>query len=531
MKEQVNKMLMKCLLVMASMYHFGAFAVTSTVNTEIFNPDSDCSCKATSKTFFSVRPPYQLNSPEFLANWHTPLERSPKDCRRGAFELTLFGGASTSPDNFSQYFMPDCKKRLHITATQQADTDILAHQLNIYTLGDTNTSIPAFESFIEFEPRYSFAGLGLTYKQEFWQREDHRSFWFLISMPITYVKTNMNLTEQVIHNGGGVNTSATGAVANATQAFEQQTWNFGLIQSCSKAVTKLGDVTLLLGYEIIRHEMCHADGYIGLILPAGNLVKGKRVFEPIVGHNRHVGLITGASAGLILWECETSRLSAELDCHTQFMLSRCERRSFDLKNKPWSRYMQVYADLGQAQEAHDATATIDSQAIGTPGINVFTQQVRVHPGFASVNNLALLYDHCNWQAELGYNFYARQAECVELARPWQVGPALKSLLGDGDTDSVQQIGNNFNNNNRVTFINSGTGEIQYDSNLIQASDLDLHSAAAPAALSHTLYGSVAYNWDECKRPVFLGAGASYEFTGDNTAMNRWMLWAKTGVAF
>ena len=507
----------------------------------IFNPNSGCECKATSKTFFSARPAYQLNSPEFLANFHDRLGVRGKECRNGALEVAVFGGRSTKPENFSQYFMFDCKQRLRIsgalpsTPEEQADINIIANQLNIFTQGDSNSSITPFESFIEFNPHYSFAGFGFTYKQEFAYREDGRSFWFLVSAPLTSVKTSMDLTEQVISDGGGINTSVPGAVPNATQAFQQSAWKFGLIEPCSKTKTKLGDITLLVGYEIIRHELCRADGYFGVIIPTGNKVRGINVFEPIVGHNHHAGLLTGSSGTLILWECDNRSLSFELDGHVQFLFAKCETRSFDLKNKPWSRYMQVYANQAQAEEARNEFLAGNSDlalSIGTPGINVFTKPLRVDPGFAYINNMALVYNDCDWQLEVGYNFYARQAECVELSRPWQTGPALKSfLLGAGNTDSVQFIGNNLDNNNSVPFLNPLTNAVQYDQNLIQATDLDLQSAAHPATLSNTVYGSASYRWDEREHPAFLAAGGSYEFQNDNTTMNRWMVWVKTGVSF
>jgi len=208
--------------------------------------------------------------------------------------------------------------------------------------------------------------------------------------------------------------------------------------------------------------------------------------------------------------------------------------------------MQVYMDLDQAEQAYNvgqlASApfpnleSVDALTIGTPGINVFTQPVRVYPGFAHVSNSAFVYTHCDFQGELGYNFYGRQAECVELSRPWQEGPALKSLLGNGETDSVQLIGNNYDNNNAVPFTDGSItpptpATILFKDNIVKAEDLNLCSAAHPAVLTHTFYGAVSYRNDERKHPVFFGAGGSYEFSGDNTTMHRWMAWLKGGLSF
>ena len=547
----INKSIPRLLLVLSMLLitsgdTFGA-GVVSSINTSIFNPDH-CDCKASGKTFFSVRPAFQLNSPEFLANFHDRLRASGKECNNGVLQLVPFGGRSTNSCGLGQYFMFDCKSRLHITETQQQTTDILAHQLNIFTVGGDNptTLIQPFESYIEFRPRYTFAGIGLTYKQEFAQFQDGRSFWFLVSTPITYVKTSVNMSEQVIQTGGGVDPNATGAVPNATQAFQQSSWKYGRIEPCSHHKINLGDVTLLLGYELIRHDLCHLDTYFGGLIGTGNKVRGHRVFEPMIGWNHHSGLITGGSAGILFWECEDKNLAVEMDCHGQYLFQRCEVRSFDLKRKPYSRYMQVYENADQAQEALNVSLAnpatpATAEVIGTPGINIFTQPLRVHPGLSHVCNLALVYSDCDWQLELGYNFFARQQECVELAKPWQTGPALKSFaflpintvpdIGAGSTDSVQIIGNNYGDVNAISFINATSQQIQYDENLIQASDLDLFSATHPGIISHTFYGSGGYRWEHCRHPAFLTGGASYEFSDDNTALSRWMIWIKTGFSF
>lgn len=547
MKTHFSRLLLASTLILNSIGFLASYAQVNTpINFALFNPDC-CDCKATSKTFFTVRPAFQLNSPEFLANFHDRLHAAGKECYNGAIQIVPFGGQSTNSCDLASYFMFDCKKRLHITELQTNTTDILAHQLNIFTQGGLNPSLyTPFESYIEFRPQYTFAGVGITYKQELGQFCDGRGFWILVSSPITYVSTEMKLCETIISDGGGVAPTATGAVANATDAFQQSSWQFGRIESCTKNKVKLGDITLLLGYEIVNHERCHAEGYAGVLIPTGNKVKSELVFEPMVGHNHHTGIITGASGGIVLSECPESdtRWSVEFDTHGLFLFKRCETRSFDLKRKPWSRYMQVYANQDQAQQAYNfsltnPTDTFGGLVIGTPGINVFTKPLRVHPGFTSVSNLALLYDHCCWQCELGYNFYARQAECVELAKPWQTGPALKSFaevtnfggVAAGTTDSVQIIGNVFGDVNAVAFIDPTTRQIEYDNNLIQASDLDLLSAAHPAVISHTIYASGSYRFDDRPHPVFVALGGSYEFASDNTSMDRWMVWFKTGVSF
>ena len=61
----------------------------------------------------------------------------------------------------------------------------------------------------------------------------------------------------------------------------------------------------------------------------------------------------------------------------------------------------------------------------TPGINVFTQPLEVTPRFLFNMLTSIVFSDCGFQAEVGYNFWARQSECVKLACPWQQVVAYK----------------------------------------------------------------------------------------------------------
>ena len=480
-----------------------------------------CDCKTTSHTFFSVRPVYQWNSPERLALTRHLMNRS-EDGYNGGLSLAVLGGRSTKSERIARFFFPDCKQRLTINeAVDVPGTDILASNLNIDTV-DGN-----FSSIIQICPRQTFIGLGITYQQAIAEFCEGRWLWFAISAPVLRVKNDMRLQECVIEDGGGVNPDVTGAVPNAIQAFKQPAWQYGRINNnCNNSTTKLGDLEILLGYQLVNNECCRLDSYAGGVFPTGNRPCGRTVFEPIVGSNKHYGVMFGSSLGIMLWEECDSSLEFAVDFNGQYMFKRTERRSLDLKNKPFSRYISTYANATQAQEAFDLIVPDlpNAVALQTPGINLFTLPLTITPGFTRVLNLAFVHTHCEWESELGYNFYAREAECAELACRFNESAAVKAITGQGATNPVRQIGDDFGGANDVSLVN-------YAQSIITAADLNLHSAAHPGVMSHIIYGAVGYHWDDTCYPTLLGGGASYEFSGDNTALHRWMIWGKLNVSF
>jgi len=161
--------------------------------------------------------------------------------------------------------------------------------------------------------------------------------------------------------------------------------------------------------------------------------------------------------------------------------------------------------------------------------------LKVKPGFARTFNAAWDLLWKSFELEVGYNFYARQAECIVSGCNLPQGIALKSVApdafagsqvaGEGTTNPGQFINNNFYPASSGYALNSEGYQT------LMFSDFDLDSAAAPALLSHTIYGSLAYDWSLCNYPVFASLGGSYEFAPDNTGVEKWMIFGKVGVSF
>jgi hypothetical protein len=483
--------------------------------------DESCECMVTSRSFLSVRPFFEAASPAKIAIVRKEIQEM-RTHNGSLLQIVPFGGKSVKPERLAKYFGPSCKRVLRVAEDPALNPDILANQLNIYTQnGD-------FQSLFCLNPEQTFAGVGINYRTHFGYKDQNKGFFLDVTIPVYYVRNLMRLQEDILNTGGGpLNSSVVGSV---TQAFKQPSWCYGRIDDCydTKHIG-LSEIDIQLGYGWGR-EQAFMHSYVGVLIPTGNKVKGRKVFEPIIGWDHHAGVHFGSNFGIQVWksECGEHSIWYELAIDSRYLFENKQVRSFDLKNKPWSRYMMVYSDLTQAEEAATLCPAEEGIILGTPGINIFTQLVKVSPRFQRTYNTAFALDLKAWTLEGGYNFFARDAECVRLACPWtQVtsGPALKSLLGCGQTDDVQQIGNNYNNANVKPLAD-------YASNIITEDQLDFTSASSPASLNHRLYGSIGYGHTHQRgyRSIY-AFGFEYEFIGDNTNMNRWGAWIKGAVVF
>ena len=480
---------------------------------------------------------YQSYRPELWAGFYNDHMQLKNEGFGGGLDFVLFGGTSTNKNNLANYFLPNCHNGLStreiITETEQSDLDAINFNI-VTTNGIADDTTSGFLSESCFQAQESVAGLGLHYKQAFWHR-DNNSKWFYVdvSSSLQQVRHKITICEDITDDGGGAATDVLPqAVGSLTEAMNQAAWDFGKINSgCTMKKAGLADIEFKVGHEW-WHDHCHYAGYAGVLIPTGNKAKGEYVFEPIVGHGKYFGFMMGFEADAIVWTSRCEKWDADFNfaANGLYLFKNTQVRSFDLKNKPWSRYIAMYASEADAQAAADLedSDAVQAQYNATPGINILTRCVNVTPGFAfNATTNILLRRYCGFQAELGYNLFARQHECVTLAQPWQTGPAIKALSGNGETNPVANISGNFllSSIEPVTLAN-------YETSLIQASDLDLNSAAHPNILVNLFYATLGYRWNKEHCPMDLNIGVAYEFAERTFAvMNRLSGWIKYGLSF
>lgn len=492
--------------------------------------DESCDFANTSKSYLNVRPQGQSVSPELVSAFRYDRMTAKENGRHGGVFIEIFGGKSTNSDQLSRYFSVGGKHVMRVkSSTSVVDDapagDILADYFNVFTANGQ------FESTISFCPEQSTFGFLFYGRKGFLQNEEkERGFWASISFPVMRVQNNMNLKETVTNDGGGVSTTASPtAVANMTEAFNQSGWKYGKIPCGNLHKVGVADVELKVGYEWLEHEPCHLESYIGMVIPAGNKPDGEYLFEPIVGNGKHFGLMWGGAFGATFYEDEARdrNLRVEFTAHSQYLFSREQIRSFDVKYKPWSRYMGVYANIADATEASGLATPAYQANYQTPGINIFTRPVDVTPGFSHNVTSALTYSCKKLYAEVGCNVYARQDECLELECSFADDAAFKALPGGGETSTIRNITGN------ATLDGAGVITLaNYETAVIQESDLDLNSAASPAYMSYTLYGTIGYRCDEYKYPVVAALGGSFEDAVEtNGGISRWLVWGKVGFSF
>ncbi len=473
----------------------------------------------TGQSIFTIRTPFQTASPEKEALWH--YDWLSKDDVRGTVEVVPFGG-STFGHSLGQFFAPFGQTRLNVSEFKESFStakdlnqhkDIEARHFNI----KTNQNHAPFRSIVTIKPKQTYAGVGLA-----WRQSINECWWFDISAPVEHVTTKFEFCEKIVNDGGGaVNEKGLDGLPRAgsmKEALNSKLHKFGRIEPNRKhEKTGLADIEARIGWNTYDNGEAHLRSYFGVVFPTGNKPDPRYLFPPVVGNNKHFGVMFGSNFGFNIWNCGNHSLRQEMDAMGRYLFPNHQERSVDFVDKEWGRYQEIYANEGAAQFA----ASNQNPNSGTVGINVFTHRVKVEPRFATTFNTAVIYEYCDWlMAEAGYNFYARQAERIELCK-FNKDATFKHVLGEGQTSFSRTLFGNFQGDKIA--IDDYTPIARHDINLV--------TAAHPQVILQIFYGALGFKSEAFSCPTTFSVGGSYEFSYVNSGPKKWMVWGKASVDF
>lgn len=353
-------------------------------------------------------------------------------------------------------------------------------QRNDHALMAENFYLPTdFSSEIKFNPTVENIIVDFNYYQGF---DEFAEGWYLrIHTPLVNTRWNLNFCENVKNEGinamdpGYFSNSYTGSIGidrsqlpkdfsdyvsqEATIKGITDTTYLPLRQArwaqCTKTKTGLAELTAALGCNFIRREKFLFGLNLRAAAPTGNRPHGEYLFEPIVGNGHHWEFGAGLNMWWVWWksQCEDRNFTIYVDATVTHLFKSQQYRTFDLKEfdnekdeitckkKPLSRYMlamkftnsveHLFAgDSGELQAPNYQFANVF-----IPVANLTTIPVDVSYAAQGEFILKLAYTHCNFQFDLGYNFWGRT--CANICKRCDCDYLLKNnawaLKGDAFT--------------------------------------------------------------------------------------------------
>lgn len=501
----------------------------------------------TNQTNMFVRPIFDSISIE-QAGWHNILYHKQK---RG-FAAQIIGIYEQTYENLQTpaYFLFNYKDKLNISAGTPSIFEITGPgafrsvknpsegQINVQSLtrdvlGQTMGINTGNDFFFSLRPAQRQACALIEISQDlkhlfnWWIFEN----WFInFSAPITWIENNIG----------------TNGDSQALDAFNQRAYDHVRFTGQNLTSIRLTQGAISLGTRYMSENDIQVITTTGIIVPFVEQPSNLYVFEPTQGFDAHWGFDTQIHFQFPLLQKtpdSPARVLMFIDVHNNFLARNYQYRTYDIWNKPFSRYMKL----------------LDRKTNKLiPAMNVTTLRSRIEP-YNLVNfmtGVRFAYDD-NF-IDMGFELWAHATERItpqpqpghsdEYFENGRYGIAFINSDGvlaqiNPGTGAVEPLtpGNlgQTASNSTINFISAPDGEVSGSSpalfqpinQYLTINDLDFESCASRSTITYKAFLSATIGNRGTKRNHFANFGAFIEAAQNNAALCFWGAWIKGGFTF
>lgn len=412
--------------------------------------------------------------------------------------------------------------------------DVLGQWVGINTTSTDPNNVESFS--LTLNPHQRQACVVVEFSQDLnkvyeW---DMFSNWFLnVSLPLTWIESNIGVTGN----------------QEALDAFNNPSFGYLRIAPGDNNSFRLTQASVSLGTRYMGEPDTHVITTSGLIIPLVEQDCNATLFEPVQGFNAHFGIDTNVFFQfpiLQTHEYSNSKILFFLDIHNNFLARNHQLRTYDIRGKPFSRYMKLL---------DRATNTL------IPAMNALTIRSRVEPFMITNFATGFRMKYKDSFGEIGYELWAHGSEVVTPEQKPDVftGPGLwcndrygipfintdgvlatvNATTGNVEPLALGQLGQTASNST-INFVAPPDGSISCCSvpptfipknKYIRLVDLDHVSCASRTTITHRAFASVGFGDKGRKRDCFANFGLFIEASQNNAALCFWGGWFKAGLTF
>lgn len=384
---------------------------------------------------------------------------NPDQCIYGAWAFTFEYEKTNKPFDiaeclFGDDLIDDVKPFVKVSGSQVGDrneTDWLADYFGLPT---------DFESKLYFKPEaHSY-----IFDVAFYIGLDEwlEGLYFRCHAPVVGAHFNLNFTEEVINEGVNgyvagyygptavprsqllnrfTDFSSDGKVPNLGPNILFAPLDKALISNKHHNTVRLSEIQAAFGWNFIQCDDHHFGLNIRGYAPTGTRPEGIYLFEPIVGNGHHWELGLGLTCHYDIFTdyCRDRYVAFYFDANLTHLFGARQTRTFDLDDKPLSRYMVVQkmgtpvnnlivsSTAGTAPQPPAIIPTAQFQDVLTPLANLTTFDVEVRVA-AQIDAVAMIdIEWGCWNLDFGYNYWAKTCQRIKPC-------SIAALPFDGTTD-------------------------------------------------------------------------------------------------
>jgi hypothetical protein len=311
---------------------------------------------------------------------------------------------------------------------------------------------PDFQSSLTFKPRVD--NIIIDFNGYYTLDEWYPGLYAVLLAPLVHTRWNLHLHEKDIKPGvagypAGYFTPqalSRGALLNSFTQYAQGIApepaqqlvnpanptgqpiivNFGQLNNARMSTenhikTAFGELRGLLGFNFLSDYCSHLGTYVVMAAPTSNRPVGKYLFEPIAGNGHHTELGIGFQGHYSLSnDTNYSSLMFYADINLTHIFGTRQHRTFDLKNRPFSRYLlaeKIGASQNNLSGQQNGTSTPVALSFANsynPVANLSTISVHVRSAAQCEITALLSLSHAALRYDVGYNFWARSCDKIKL---------------------------------------------------------------------------------------------------------------------
>jgi hypothetical protein len=285
------------------------------------------------------------------------------------------------------------------------------------------------------------------------------------------------------------------------------------------------------GYRFVSNEDNSFSVAVRAAAPTGGKATGQYMLEPVFGRGGNWGLGGYVDGHVRLWEGNNENsLVLKVMGYAEHLFNAATVRQFDLtENGGGSKYLLV---------ANYANGVYQSQIQNL--VNVSTLGCNSSFGVEGDVVATLSYAARGWAWDLGYEFFGRSAETLEITEAFaEQQYAILGRQGVGNsgagatgTTLCQPTATISSSSARTNTVSGAVVDATVATNRISAADLNVAGAQQFAALTSKVFTKVSYEWVDSNYRPHLGLMGEFEISNSqNNALPQWAIALIGGVSF
>ena len=409
-------------------------------------------------TFISPRS-QGFDTPRVVAGWDLVTHCPTQENMYSTYALSVEAMSSFRPERINQCLFGQDIVRRDACDTEWKDFIIVSGSQTEHRspqkdwLADYFGLPTDFKSQVRFRPRVN--NVVVEMQSFFGFNNVVKGLYAELFLPIVYTNWDLNIKETVINEGtngyapGYFNPSGVdredllnrfihyvaGYITPDISDLTFEPLRNGKMSPCSQRAIHCAELRANLGYDHFIKDMHHIGAKMQLAIPLGNRPQGIYLFEPIVGNQHHWELGIGATAHAVMWDDLATEQSVDffMDITVNHLFKAHQRRAFDLKGKPNSRYMlaeKMTPVISNNLTGNGITPIAQFNREVTSIVNLTTYDINVRVNIQADVTLYCTYTHKNNYWTFGYNAWKRGCEDISIKNNNNFSENMWAIKGD-----------------------------------------------------------------------------------------------------